>query len=436
MDEVILNQILINLGGGLILVGMIYFAFICTFIPAVQKIWIILSCFGLAFLTTQLFFFIDNPFIVFAINAVIYVALSLLFVGKISTKLTFSLLLYSTSVLAKGLSVALFGLIYQTIILTTIIQLPLILLAVQVFRLCILKNSGYMYYKTPIRYTVAITIILTGTIFISLFFISSALNDSYHSSISITIYLLLSAFVIAAIIWLYKTILNFIENAEHIKRKSLLLERNSAKYSAADSNQKLIAGFRHNFNFYLLSLKSLLKGQKYEEAGRLVERLIGNFATATNTGNASIDAMLNYYNQKADNLLGVDLNFDLSIPSELRLDEVLTATILGVALENAVEACAQVDRRRRYVNVTMKITEHKELLVTIENPYSVEPNVDGVGNFITTKKNPQEHGQGIRTIQELFSEKKGHIHMEYGNGTFRFLVLFYDVFPRGSGRNF
>jgi len=440
MDD-ILVQIIFYMNG-IVLVGMTYYAFTCIFKATVKKRWIFLAYVAYLAVTTQVFFEFENMWINFAVNITLFLSLSFLFSGNLSSKLVFAVLIYIMSMLAEGISFlglsAIYYIQYETGVaigdilplgrtVSSIIFLPLVLIIILIFRKLVNKKARYKQFKIPAQYTVAVLLMLLGIIIVNTLLISTTLDGTQTNAIQITISHIISFVVIFLIIWLYNTILNHLEEFERNRLKDQMLERWEIQYQTAVEAQKVIVELKHNLRFQLLALSNALEAGDIEKAKNYIAAEVGSFESVIASGNMSIDAMLNYYQHRIKETLGIELDTEIFVPPNMKLDAKLTVTILGNALENAVEACEYVARDKRYIHVKAVFTPECELLITITNPYSVAPLADSGGNLLTTKFEQDRHGIGLSSILEILPEDCGQIHIEYADNIFRFMLLFYDV---------
>jgi sensor histidine kinase regulating citrate/malate metabolism len=102
-------------------------------------------------------------------------------------------------------------------------------------------------------------------------------------------------------------------------------------------------------------------------------------------------------------------------------------TILGNAIENAIEANEPVEHDSRYIHLKASITAQNALLINIINPYVVAPVADKDGNLMTTKADKRNHGLGLASISEFMPEEKGQVHFEFADNVFKFMAVFYDI---------
>lgn len=428
---------------GIMLVIVKYLAFSSIFKPAVKRRWMILAYGGFLIVTTQVFLQFGNPWLTLGANVVTSIALTFLFKGSISAKLVFSMLVYLTAVLSEVVALLLASFWHDnqgvnlirddTLLLArsvaNSVHLISIFLLIFLFRRFIHKKVKEKYFEIPRKYTVSILTLLLGIIFMKALFLMAVSDDIYDQAIFVVISNMVSTTLLLLIIWFYNTILNHLEEFEKSKLKDQMLERWEVQYQTAVSAQRAMVDIQHNLNFCLLSLASLIEEGKITQAEQLIKNKIGSFNSVIVTGNISIDTMLNYYQQKASETLGISLETELLIPPNLNLNANLVASILGNALENALDACVHLPQEKRYIQVKAEITKQNELFIIIKNPYTVAPVTDKGGNFLTTKENVQNHGIGLLSIQEILEEKDGHIHVEYGENVFRFMLLFYNILP-------
>jgi len=236
--------------------------------------------------------------------------------------------------------------------------------------------------------------------------------------------------IIFLVIWHYNALLDYFHVLEANKQKNRILEHWILQYNMAISSQKEISKMSHNLKYHFIALTSLLKNNKVKEAKIYLEERLGEISDNISTGNLPIDTMLNYYQQKIRQALGVDIEIDLMIPPSMKLDAELTATVLGNALENALEACAHVASGERYIRFKAAVTSKDNsnlLIITIANSYKVAPITDGNGNIITSKQDKRKHGIGLASIQEMFPEDVGYVSYDYADNIFRIMLIFYDV---------
>lgn len=427
---------------GVLFMLMVYLGMTSVFKPKVKRKWILFAYIVFIFASAELFLAFENMWINLAINTIALVSFSFFFEGRLSARIVFSVLIYAMSIMADGLSFLVINHIHylrhgteiqieyiQTVVrtFTNIIFLPFFLLAILLFRKSNADKLFQKHIRIPKTYTVSALVIIAGVVLANVLFISASSGDFHTTVIPLSISLFISAIIIMLIIWLYNAILNHLEMLEEGRVREQMLERWENQYKAACESQKIISDMNHNLRYHFLTLDTYLKKGEVTEAAEHINEYIGKLGNGINTRNISIDAMLNYYQQRIKENLGIELKTELMIPSSMKLNPTHIVTILGNALENAMEACELVEHSSRYINVKASITTREALLVVIVNPYSVTPITDKNGDLMTTKKDKHNHGLGLASIREIMPDEKGYTYFEYADNVFKFMAVFYDV---------
>ena len=426
---------------GILHVIVKYLAFTSIFRPNVKKCWIVLSYAGFILITTQIFFGFANPVATMSVNVLIYLALSFLFSGNISTKLIFAAFMYAASVLSEVAAYLILnhihyvqygvGVLPEYVLLigrtiSSLVHLPLIFTVAFAFKKFLNRNARSQHFMVPLKYTVSILLMLLGIIIVNVVYINAIIAEMLGNLGQVAIAQLASSGVIVLIVWVYNTILNHMEEFEKNRHKDQMLERWKLQYQTIADSQKVIERLKHNLKFHFLTISGFLENNATEKAKEHIKSEIGSFDTAISTGNISIDSLFNYYRQRAEDNLGINLETELFIPPNMQLESSIVVTILGNALENAIEACEHVDTNKRYINCKAVYTPQNQLIITITNPYEVAPVVDSYGRLITTKTYGN-HGLGLASAFDLMPDDLGHIHTEFGDNTFKFILHLYTV---------
>ena len=432
---------------------MTYYAFRCVFKPAVKRRWIILAYAVYLILASEIFILHNNAVFNLLVNPIALIGISWLFYGNRLARTTYAVLIYLTSLVADLISFTFLTYIYskqfnsplpQVAILsvertvTNILQLPLLLIFIQIFRY-LDTWSARRTKLVPKTYSLAVLLTIICIILLDCLFFTLAIKELEAQAVLIISSQLLACIIVFLIIWFYNTILDYIIEREANRQKAQLFEKWEQQYQVALSSQNTISGYLHNYKYNLMALRGILNRddesnneQNVEAALGFIDDLLGSVQSmrTVNTGNNVFDTMIGFYNQKANELLNINITVDLPIPPGLILDAGLVATILGNALENALEACKYVPAQERYIRVSggyIKQPNINNLILTIENPYSIMPVKNKKGELETTKEDKENHGFGLTSIREMLDHNSGHFNIEYDNDVFRFILILYDI---------
>lgn len=197
-------------------------------------------------------------------------------------------------------------------------------------------------------------------------------------------------------------------------------DENLQALSQAYSTQRKLT---HDFRACLTTLSGLLEQGNVAQAQSYLEELKirqTERILLVNTHNAAIDAVLNQKGYAAQKR-GVDLRFRVNDLSALGLNAVDATLVLGNLLDNAMEACAALPERDRWVEA--EILYHAKgdppsLSISVVNPS--RPVTVEDGQFVTTKAEPMLHGFGLQNVREILDRYGAEYTCFYENGRFVF----------------
>ncbi len=175
----------------------------------------------------------------------------------------------------------------------------------------------------------------------------------------------------------------------------------------------------HDFKNHIICIEKLLEQEKLQLASEYIKGLkdeVVETYTWIKTGNDAIDAILNQ--KKSEGVKkNIDMDMKVSIPEDLNVKPLDLCTILGNALDNSIEANEKIEEKNRR-NIDLKINPYKDyLFIEISNPSSANP-MDEDGKLKTTKKDKENHGFGMKSIESIVEKYNGILNYEYDEGKF------------------
>ncbi len=175
---------------------------------------------------------------------------------------------------------------------------------------------------------------------------------------------------------------------------------------------------RHDFNHHLGVIYALLEDAENEKARTYAAALVDSareYRSLVSVPYSTLRAMLNY-KLSAAREQGISLRLDISLPGGLNLNEADLTVILGNLLDNAMEACARLEKEKRYIDLALSY-KPDYLVIQAENPFSPEAAPGGKGK--TTKEDQGNHGIGLRSIEYLTNKHSGFMKLEPEPGIFK-----------------
>jgi len=187
-------------------------------------------------------------------------------------------------------------------------------------------------------------------------------------------------------------------------------------YKEQKEHEEALAAFRHDYKNHVLCLRALLEEN---EAGQALEYLDQmNLRAApqkpvVDSGNYIADALIAEKSKKASEQ-STEIRFDGIIPSS-RIENLDVCVILANALDNAIEACAQISGNKV---ITIDSAIRKNLwFLSIRNPTG-HPVVIRDNQIKTTKDDAFSHGFGLYNIEAVVKRSNGQMTLECRDNIF------------------
>ncbi len=178
---------------------------------------------------------------------------------------------------------------------------------------------------------------------------------------------------------------------------------------------------RHDYKNHLVTLRGLIATDETAEALSYIETLISENSGGRGSiscGNAIINSILN---AKAQEMKEKNIRFknDSAVPRRLNLQPSQLTMILSNLLDNAIAAAERCSFS--YIDLQLKHSKGN-LVIMIKNPYEGEIIKDGA-NYLTTKKDTQNHGIGLKSVLQSVNRLNGTVEIEHDGGVFTVFVM-------------
>lgn len=174
-----------------------------------------------------------------------------------------------------------------------------------------------------------------------------------------------------------------------------------------------IRGLRHDMRSHLSNISLFVKGligADNEELNHYIEKMeetVSKLDFVYQTGNPIADIIIHQKSQEAQKKK-IQFDVDFVFPSKQKIDAYDVGVVLDNALENAIEACCEVEGEKSiYLHAFVK---GNLFFIEIENSYSGKVVFDvETGLPVSHKKDAKLHGLGISNIQRCAKKYMGDI---------------------------
>lgn len=168
--------------------------------------------------------------------------------------------------------------------------------------------------------------------------------------------------------------------------------------------------FKHDLVNHIGVLRELMNEKKTEEAKEYIDTIwnIQNaFDLKIHTGDSFLDVIVNYYSYLASK---ENIEFVVwgRLTGKMPIEMFDITTLMGNILQNAVEAATKADVPR----IRVEFVEHqKEIFIVVSN--SVTEKINTKKDFLmTSKKDKENHGFGLKNIVSTVEKYHGECYME------------------------
>lgn len=175
-------------------------------------------------------------------------------------------------------------------------------------------------------------------------------------------------------------------------------------------------GWRHDYHNHMqvmkaqLALGNLNEIQEYLNA---LEKELDHVDTLVKSGNLMVDAILNSKLTLARRQ-SISVNCKVKVPEKLPIEDVDLCVILGNLMDNALEACRQIEEKDRFLRIYMAVNK-SQLYLSIQNSAKADPDFEEQ-NYITKKRG--NHGLGMKRVQTATEKYHGYLNLANEPGIF------------------
>lgn len=319
-----------------------------------------------------------------------------------------------SQVLYLGNMRILFSLIYISIIALFVIIF--LLFTPQVFVLGKLDKISYFIIST-------ICVILEEIVLIILLKQSIYAENFFH--------LLLFIFGLTLFLFVYISIYIYRLGKEK-EKNDRLIQSITINQMEARQNEEIINSthslrvFKHDIMNHMSILYKLVENGKNSDALKYIYQInnsIERTSYTISTGIIPIDCIMTAKLSKAlDN--NISIKHQIHFPANYNISDMDLCSLISNLLDNAIEANCKLDMTKRRLEIEIK-PYNNMLLLFISNSSNGIYLYGGNGNLLTTKtSNKNEHGIGIKRINEIVKKYNGIIEFDPGTEIFSVSILF------------
>jgi signal transduction histidine kinase len=193
-----------------------------------------------------------------------------------------------------------------------------------------------------------------------------------------------------------------------------------------DDMFKNLRAQRHDFNHHIGCIYGLINMEQFEKTKEYIEELTKEtteYNEIINVGNPILASLLNTKITKAKKKkieVDIDIDINTNINTNISIKYIDISIIIGNLLDNAIEACDNVEEDNRYIEVNI-YNKMNNLIIKVANSKlsQKEPEEKMNNKGFTTKADTQNHGFGLANIKQTIEKYKGIIKIEDESNIFK-----------------
>ena len=215
--------------------------------------------------------------------------------------------------------------------------------------------------------------------------------------------------------WLMRSLVRQKTEAQALELKNRLI---LDSYHAIERKMRDSAGLRHEMRHQIAALDALYQQKDFDRLGRLLSewKQQGAMSAQTRfTENFTVNAILQDAASRAAQA-GASFEAQVHLPETLSIPESDLCTLLMNMLDNALEACAGVEKpEERFVRFRAEVRSGF-LAVKCENRYAGSLEEDEQGRLQTKKPQPDTHGFGLPQMSAIAEKYHSVLDISYTEG--------------------
>lgn len=182
-------------------------------------------------------------------------------------------------------------------------------------------------------------------------------------------------------------------------------------YAEVNSMYRQMRGWRHDYHNHIQALKVCLAQREYEQMEEYLNQMDSSLYSVEQlikSGNLMLDAILN---SKIALIREKQIVVDctVNVPPKVPLKGIDLCVLLGNLLDNAMEACEQVEEnKRRFIRIYMDVMKG-QFYICITNSMRGWAKKGG-GSYFSTKE--EGHGLGLGRIDRIVKQYGGFVNRQ------------------------
>lgn len=353
--------------------------------------------------------------------------ISLCYRAKFSKHLISSILIYMCSFIAETIAALLVNLngfnifgnvAHVSSFINFLIELIFFIILLMIEKFKNIKHN----LDVPVRFIIAVLVIPFSIACLVIVIFSQDTLNKIMADISL-ICLIASVVVL---LYLYDALSELF--SERTKAAIVLREKEYYSKQAVLMTEKYeeLRQYRHDMKNRMISMQQMLQKRQYDALSEYMEKAAQKLErtfTYSNTGNIALDSVINY---KVSKMIesGIEVETNIALPKNLKIDEDDFIIIIGNILDNAAEAAEKIKNgSKKYIYISLEY-DLGSIWLCVKNSFENEIKMRG-DKFVTDKQDKSIHGIGLQSVRTTVGKYNGQMDVLVEENNFVVNIILY-----------
>ena len=196
-----------------------------------------------------------------------------------------------------------------------------------------------------------------------------------------------------------------------------------------EKKDKKQSEFIHNISHYFIAIGELARSENCENIVNLVEELNGKLRRSERIIYSKYKVLNGILAEKVNSAKEQNIDLEVYVEPMLQLDGISDGdlvSMMGNLLDNALEAAMQCEGEKRKIHVWIYMeNDGRVCVIKIEN-YFTKPVIQNKFGFVSTKKNKELHGIGLKSVGRTAKKYKGYLQCLTEDDRFTAILILAD----------
>lgn len=230
-------------------------------------------------------------------------------------------------------------------------------------------------------------------------------------------------------IFIFAVFDKLIERSEEVKKMELLYQKSRAENINLQYMNKVDRdnrAFLHDINKFIHTAANLMNNGGNQELKAIIEHLGIRIEQSRNYNYCTEPILNSILCERKFIAESKAISYCVKLGNSLQLgfiEDLDLISIVGNLLDNAIEAAEKVGKNKYVICKMYMGNEGHFLVMEFYNSYIV-PFIKEKERYISTKRNPENHGIGLHTVEKLVEKYGGIMRIKAGEEEFSVKIVF------------